>query len=447
MAVPSLGISSRAPGSGVSIPSAGALIERRRIAVAVAAALFAAILVLRLAAGTAGDAVSFLYLIPVALVAIACGERGGLIAGALAFAMASGWALLEGVDVTVLGYLVRAAVFLLIGDLVGRFATGLRALETESARHFELSQDMVCIADFDGYFTRVNPAFERVLGYSEADLLGRPFLDFVHPDDRERTEEEAVALSEGAKTVRFQNRYFDKEGETHWLEWMSQPVADEEAIYAVARDVTDRKALERELQRLSHHDSLTGLFNRRRFEEELRRQLAYTRRYGSGGALLVIDVDRFKQINDSLGHAAGDRALCQVAHLLRDNLRGSDTIARDPDLPLRRDLDPPLPTDDAETTPQPDPEAVLARLGGDEFVVLLPEVDEEGAQAVAERLAETVRCSTLRIDGHEVRLRISVGVALFDEYGRPGEQELLVAADRAMYLVKATGGGGANAAA
>jgi len=431
--------SSRTGGPGVWVtPTIAAMIERRRVAVAVAATLFAAILALRSAAGTAGDAVSFLYVIPIALMAIAFGERGGLLAGVLAFLMAGGWALLADVDVTPLGYVIRAGVFLLIGDLVGRFATGLRALEAESARHFELSLDMICIAGFDGYFKRVNPAFERILGYSEGDLLGRPFLDFVHPDDRQSTEEEAAAIAEGASTAQFRNRYFDKNGEVHWIEWASQPLPAEEVIYAVARDVTDRKALEQELQRLSHHDSLTGLFNRRRFEEELRRQLAYTRRYGSGGALLVIDIDRFKQINDSLGHAAGDRALCQVAALLRDNLRGSDVIARDTD-----GLGPPP---CREPALEANPEAVVARLGGDEFVVLLPEVDEEGARATAERLAATVRETTLTIDGAELKLEISVGVALFDEYGRPGELDLLAAADRAMYLVKAAGGGGATVA-
>jgi PAS domain S-box-containing protein len=438
--MPAMRTESRAekPGSW-GAPSIDVLIQRRRVAVAVAAALFAATLALRFAAGTAGDAVSFLFVIPVAIVAIAFGERGGLLAGALAFALASGWALLEAADVTMLGYVVRAGVFLLIGDLVGRFATGLRALEVESARHFELSLDMICIAGFDGYFKRVNPAFERILGYSEADLLGRPFLDFVHPDDRQSTEEEAAAISEGAGTVQFRNRYFDKHGEVHWIEWASQPLTAEEMIYAVARDVTDRKALEQELQRMSHHDSLTGLFNRRRFEEELRRQLAYTRRYGNGGALLVIDVDRFKQINDTFGHAAGDKALCQVAALLRDNLRGSDVIARNPA--------PQVPVGAEDSPRQPNPEAVLARLGGDEFVILLPEVDEQGARAVAERLAASARDSSLRVDGEEVRLEISVGVALFDEYGRPGEEDLLAAADRAMYLVKATGGGGTKVAA
>ena len=390
------------------------LIERRRVAVATATVLFAAVFVARVTFGTLADAITFLYVIPVVLVAIAFGTRGGLLAAVAAFALSSASTLIADAPSTALGYGNRALVFLFVGGLAGHFATTLRALETASARHLELSQDMICTADFNGYFTRVNPAFERVLGYTEADLLGRPFLELVHPEDRRRTEEEAAALARGARTVHFQNRYYDKAGRIHWLEWMSQPAPEEETIYAVARDITERKALERELERLSQHDGLTGLFNRRRFEEELRRQLSYTRRYGKGGALLLIDVDRFKEINDTLGHAAGDKALCRVAEALRDNLRTTDVVARDAD-------------------------PIVARLGGDEFVVLLPEVDECEARDVAERLATVLHDSILTIDGRELKLRISVGVATFDEYGRPGEQELLAAADRAMYEAKAAG--------
>jgi diguanylate cyclase (GGDEF)-like protein/PAS domain S-box-containing protein len=390
------------------------IIEHRRLVVASAAVLFAGIFVARITFGTLADAFSFLYVIPVVLVAAAFGARGGLAAGAVAFLLASAGVEIADAPSSLLGYVNRALVFLFVGGLIGNLATKLRAVESESARHFELSQDMACVAGFDGYFKRVNPAFERILGYSEDDLLGRPFLEFVHPDDRESTEKEAAAIAEGAGTVQFRNRYFAKDGSVRWIEWTSQPVVEEGTIYAVARDVTDRKALEEELERLSQRDALTGLFNRRRFEEELRRQLAYTNRYGSGGALLLIDVDRFKQINDSLGHAAGDKALCQVAAILRDNLRAGDVIGRGAD-------------------------PVVARLGGDEFVVLLPELDEAAAQAVAARLTAVMRDSVLTIDGHEVTLGISVGVATFDEYGRPGEIELLAAADRAMYEAKAAG--------
>jgi len=394
------------------------LTERRGVSVAIAAVLFAAIFVAREAVGTLGDATSFLYVIPVVLVATSLGTRAGMLAGAVAFVLSSAGTLMMDLPVTPLGYVNRAVVYLFVGGLTGRFATTLRALEAESARHFDLSLDMVSTVGFDGRFKRVNPAFERTLGYRPKELVGRPFLDFVHPDDREKTEREAASLSDGAKTLQFQNRYLAKDGEIHWLEWTSIPLQDEGLIYGVARDVTDRKALEQELERLSQRDPLTGLFNRRRFEEELRRQLAYTRRYGKGGALLMIDLDRFKQINDELGHAAGDEALREVARVLSQNLRGSDVLARDAD-------------------------PVVARIGGDEFVALLPEADGAGAAAAAERLAAAVRGTSLRIDGREVELRVSIGAATFDEHGLPGEKELLAAADRAMYLAKAGGGGGA----
>jgi diguanylate cyclase (GGDEF)-like protein/PAS domain S-box-containing protein len=398
------------------------LTERRWVAVVVAAFLFVAIFIARATVGALGDAISFLYVIPVVLVATSFGTRAGLLAGGVAFFLSSLGTLIEGLPITALGYVNRAVVYLFIGGLTGRFATTLRTLEAESARHFDLSLDMISTVGFDGRFKRVNPAFERVLGYRPGELVGRPFLDFVYPDDREKTEREAASLSDGATTVQFQNRYFAKDGEVLWLEWTSMPLLGEGLIYGVARDVTERKALEQELERLSQHDPLTGLFNRRRFEEALRHQLAYTRRYGNGGALLMIDLDRFKQINDDHGHAVGDRALCEVAQVLSDNLRASDTLARD--------VDP-----------------VVARLGGDEFVALLPEANGAGATAAAERLAEALSAAPLKVDGRDVELQISIGVATFDEHGLPGEEELLAAADRAMYLAKAGGGGGAKLAA
>lgn len=398
------------------------LTERRWAGVAIAAVLFAAIFALRVTVGTLADAISFLYVIPIVLTATARGTRAGLLAGAIAFLLSTVGALMADAPTSALGYVNRALVYLFVGGLTGRFATTQRALEAESARHFNLSLDMICVAGFDGRFKRVNPAFERSLGYKPEELVGRPFLDFVHPDDRELTEREAASIPDGNGTTQFRNRYMDKNGVVHWLEWMSAPMEDEGVIYAVARDVTDRHLLEQELERLSQHDPLTGLFNRRRFEEELGRQLAYTRRYGNGGALLLMDLDRFKQINDELGHAAGDEALRHVADLLSDNLRASDTVARD--------VDP-----------------MVARLGGDEFVVLLPETDGDGAQAVAERLAAAIGEASLEIDGCEIELRISIGVATFDGDGIPPEQELLAAADRAMYLAKASGGGGAKLAA
>lgn len=392
---------------------------RQKDAVAFAAFLFAGIFVLRSTVGTLADAITFLYVVPIVIVAIALGVRAGLLAGTVAFTLSTASILIGDLPSSLFGYVNRAAVFLFIGGLTGRFSTDFRALEAESGRLFDLSRDMICIAGFDGYFKRVNPAFERTLGYDRKELLGRPFADFVHPDDRERTADEAVALTEGAGTVQFQNRYLDKQGEARWIEWTSIGVPDEELIYAVARDVTDRKALEQELERLSRRDPLTGLLNRRSFDEALETQLAYTRRYGRGGAVLIVDLDRFKSINDELGHAAGDEALREVAHILSANLRQTDTVGRDP-------------------------EGVAARLGGDELALLLPEADAAGVEAVADRLVAALAASPLGIDGREVQLGISVGAAVFDQDGCPPAKDLLAAADRAMYAVKAAGGGGAS---
>jgi diguanylate cyclase (GGDEF)-like protein/PAS domain S-box-containing protein len=395
--------------------------ERPRVSLAVAAGLFLAIFVLRLIAPEAGDGVNSLYVVPVVLVAVAYGGRRGLAAAAVAFALSTAWVLIDDVSVSALGYLNRAVVFAFVAILVGRFATQLRRAEAESARHLELSLDMICTAGFDGCFKSVNPAFERTLGYRQEDMVGRPFLDFVHPDDREKTEREAAGLADGRNTVRFQNRYLDSRGEIHWLEWASVPIPEENLIFGLARDVTERKALEQEMERLSQRDPLTGAFNRRRFDEELSGRLSSVRRHRRGGALLLIDLDRFKRVNDELGHAAGDVALCEVARLLDENTRATDVIGRDA-------------------------EGFVARLGGDEFAVLLDDVSPLEAIAVGERLAATLEATELRVEGNPVRLAISVGVACFDGRDEVGTEELLALADRAMYVVKAGGGSGAGQA-
>jgi serine/threonine-protein kinase len=116
----------------------------------------------------------------------------------------------------------------------------LRQPERDLVRFFELSLDLFCIANLDGYFRRVNSNFSRVLGYSSEELVSRPFLDFVHIDDRERTLAEMAKLSEGLPVVQFRNRYRDNRGAYRWFEWMAKSIPEERVIFAVARDVTDQ---------------------------------------------------------------------------------------------------------------------------------------------------------------------------------------------------------------
>jgi PAS domain S-box-containing protein len=130
-----------------------------------------------------------------------------------------------------------------VGNQIGLFADRRRAQE-ELDRFFTLSLDMLCIAGFDGYFKRVNPAWERILGYKEADLLSRPFLDLVHPADRDATLAEMAKLNEGQEVIYFENRYYHRDGTVRWLLWTSTPFREQQIVYAAARDITERKAAE-----------------------------------------------------------------------------------------------------------------------------------------------------------------------------------------------------------
>src|SRR5688572_9736913 len=129
------------------------------------------------------------------------------------------------------------------GDPLGVVNEPQRAQE-ELARFFALSLDMLCVAGFDGFFKRVNPAWEKVLGYTAAELLSRPYLEFVHPDDRAATTVEASRLADGFPVMYFENRYFHKDGTVRWLLWASASFPDEQLIYGAARYITEHKAAE-----------------------------------------------------------------------------------------------------------------------------------------------------------------------------------------------------------
>ncbi len=124
-----------------------------------------------------------------------------------------------------------------------------RAARAEYERFFRLSSDLLCVAGFDGYFKLLNPAWERVLGYSIEELMEKPFLEFVHPDDREPVLAEAVKISEGDKTLSFDSRYRTKDGDYRWLHWSAVPSVKEQRVYAVARDITDRRLIADALER------------------------------------------------------------------------------------------------------------------------------------------------------------------------------------------------------
>ena len=127
-----------------------------------------------------------------------------------------------------------------VGRQIGLYVERQRAAD-ELERFFELSTDLLCVANLDGYFIRVNPAWTRLLGYDTDELRAQPFMEFVHPDDRDATISAMGALGSGVRVREFENRYRAKDGSYRWLQWTSVPYVNERAVYAAARDVTDRK--------------------------------------------------------------------------------------------------------------------------------------------------------------------------------------------------------------
>jgi PAS domain S-box-containing protein len=145
-------------------------------------------------------------------------------------------------------FVLVAVVLLLLGLVSWIFFRARQEAQKELDRFFVLTRDMVCIAGFDGYFKRLNPAWMRTLGYTEEELVSKPFLDFVHPDDRSMTVEETAHLIKGGETISFENRYRCKDGSYRWLSWNARPVAETETIFASARDLTERKQMEENLR-------------------------------------------------------------------------------------------------------------------------------------------------------------------------------------------------------
>jgi diguanylate cyclase (GGDEF)-like protein/PAS domain S-box-containing protein len=263
----------------------------------------------------------------------------------------------------------------------------------------------------DGRFLRVNRALCALVGYDEADLLAEGLPAIVHPDHRaDQARGMKELLDGGVERFQAEQRFVRGDGDGTWVEVNASATrdADGNPLYVVChfQDITERRALEDSLRHLADHDALTGLCNRRRFEEEVERHVAHGQRYGVGGALLVLDLDGFKRINDTYGHRAGDRVLTSVAGVLAHRLRQTD---------------------------------ILARLGGDEFAVLLPEADRADAMAVAMSLAEALRRDV--VVPEEGEITASIGIALLAT-GVASADDVLIAADSSMYEAKAAGGDG-----
>lgn len=216
------------------------------------AALFALVYLVRGGINDARDGIAFLYTLPVALLGLRFGWRGGLAGATLAVLVMLADASADPLDPV--GYATRITILFTVGVGVGVFTDRERRLQrlraaeqTKIRSFFDLSQDMLSTSGSDGRFIDLNPAWERTLGFSDAEIREKPFVDMVHPDDRERTIAEASALAEGNVTVNFENRYLAKDGTYRWLNW-SSILANDGLLYGRATDVTEKRAIEAELR-------------------------------------------------------------------------------------------------------------------------------------------------------------------------------------------------------
>jgi diguanylate cyclase (GGDEF)-like protein/PAS domain S-box-containing protein len=306
-------------------------------------------------------------------------------------------------------FLVAVLLWLL---LAGRRRAAVEAAETRALRWFrglvQNSSDAILVTRSTGEIRYTTPSIERIVGHPAGELVGRSLVDLAPEAEREAL---AAALAEVGATPRadeWRMRHRDGTGvpvEAVLARWEDDRSGD--AVVVNLRDVRERKALEDQLRHRAFHDELTGLANRALFEDRLTHALARARRNAAWVAVLFLDLDDFKPVNDALGHPAGDSLLQEVARRIGECLRASDTGAR---------------------------------VGGDEFAVLLEDAASPAeADEVAERLLEAIRRPVV-LGGQELFPSASLGMAL-EEAGAATATELLRDADVAMYAAKRTGKG------
>ncbi|BCB27269.1 hypothetical protein SKTS_21550 [Sulfurimicrobium lacus] len=268
----------------------------------------------------------------------------------------------------------------------------------------------IALVDLWGRFIKVNDFWLGMLGYSREEAAVLSYRDISHDDDVAETQQLFVALASGEIPHYESDRRFVRSGgRVFWGHLSMTPVKDEggyiRAIIAIVQDINERKLLEEKLESMAHYDALTGLPNRALFFDRLSQAIAQTKRSQGQFALMFVDLDGFKAVNDTFGHDTGDALLKAVAEHLLECVRESDTVAR---------------------------------MGGDEFTIILRAIrGPQDAASVAEKILATL-AAPYHLLGHECRIGASLGIVLYPQHGSNAE-ELLNQADNAMYAVKKAG--------
>lgn len=269
----------------------------------------------------------------------------------------------------------------------------------------ENSYDCILMYDRDMQVTYISPSVTRVTGYTEEDLVGKSLATFIYEEDREEAEANLRYVAENPDALSVVERRINhKDGHLLWIESRLVNHLDDPDIQGVTVNfhvITERKQAEQKIHNLANYDPLTQLPNRYLLRKRLLKGLADSVKNESKLALMYIDLDRFKEINDTLGHSVGDALLQTVAKTINKCLRSSDT---------------------------------LARVGGDEFTIVLPETSEKEARHIAERILQQFR-TPFQADSHTVQTGASIGISIFPDHSKKAE-DLFRYADIAMYSAK-----------
>ena len=346
--------------------------------------------------------------LPYAALALCC----GLLLTAAFTQRGAAWATLAGGTVLVAALVALRQVAAVRENAKLVSETAARENEARFRALVQHSSDVIAIAGVDGVLRFVSPSVTRVFGYLPTELEGLRLVTLLHPDDAVEAESAFAATTvPGAMTPPTEWRLRHRDGRWLTIETVGTNLLHEPTVRGIvvnARDVSDRKALEAQLTHQAFHDPLTGLANRALFFDRVMHALERGQRDQEFLAVLFLDLDNFKTVNDSLGHAAGDRLLVAAAVRLAASVRASDTVAR---------------------------------LGGDEFAVLIEDAAGDLATNAAARVTSALR-EPFNVEGKEVYVTASLGIAIA-EAGVTGS-ELMRNADMAMYTAKARGKGRAE---
>lgn len=300
---------------------------------------------------------------------------------------------------------------------VAQDVTGVKQTERRFSRQESLyrllannSSDLIGLHDREGAFAYASPACTALLGFTPEEMVGKDLYQLSHSDDWKEIQA-ALSAAQRGRTNRTQLRLRSSAGQYVWFEMLARPIYDATGsvvqFQTSLRDISERKAFEDQLAHQALHEPLTGLPNRNLFLDRLRHALSRARRSGGKVAVMFMDLDRFKIVNDSMGHEAGDRLIAAVARRVRSVVRDADTVAR---------------------------------LGGDEFGILLEfNISPRDAEAVAERVLQELE-PPFTFSGQEIYISASLGIA-FTTPETEDPEDLLRYADVAMYRAKGEGPG------